>query len=417
MTRITHVTYSGLQSPIAFCDAEELEQLIGEIIPSWPTAPSETGDCPAAFASLSPAGVGKWRVALQSDQQRERVWNNVDAICDLISEMAWQQVQAAPDMLCLHAAAVAFGDRLVVFPNARRAGKSTLSIALAKLGLPLFTDDFLPVEIAAEDGRLIGVANGIAPRLRQPVPDTFSDDFKSWVARNPGPENDQYKYLTGLPLASGQTRLPLGAVVVLDRQEQPTISRLDPAAPAEVVKALITQNFSRDQHAGRILKSVEAVTQALPLFRLVYSCAEEAAACLADHPLLQDLPQAQMAQRPSDEPAQTYHRTPQPAENFDPEAIYRHARDLVETAVDGTQFLVDGQGNAIHQLNTGSMAIWRILAQPARLNEVVEVLSAAFPHTDLRQIQTDATQCLHQLAAARLIETDKTQETPGGETD
>lgn len=417
MARTNHVTYSGLQAPIAFHDAAELERLAREIIPSWPILSDQTDTQADPFACLSPAGAGKWGVELAEETGHVRIWNSVDALCDLISEMAWQRLRAAPDLLCLHAAAVEFGGRLVVFPNARRAGKSTLSLALAKLGLPLFTDDFLPVEIDATDGQLNGIANGVAPRLRLPVPSEFSENFKSWVARNPGPQNDQYKYLTGLQLAPGESRLPLGAVVVLDRQDRPTPPRLEQAMPAEVLKVMIKQNFSRDQHAGRILKSIEAITQALPLFRLAYSNAEEAATWLANHDPLWDLPEARLEQPRSQELAQCYQRDVQPTELFDPTAPYRQALNLIETEVEGEQFLVDGQGVCIHQLNPGALAIWRILSQPACLCEVTEILSIAFPQTDPQQIQIDATECLRHFVEARLIEIHLPREKLVGEAD
>lgn len=404
MAQTNHVVYSGLQASVAFQDAAELEALAQEVIPLWPVLPAHPQTMPSPFAHLSPSGAGKWRIDYPHDADRARVWNSVDALCDLISEMAWQRLRASPDLLCLHAAAVAFGDRLVVFPNARRAGKSTLSIMLAKHGLPLFTDDFLPVEITGEDGRLNGIANGVAPRLRLPLPAEFSEDMKSWVADNPGPQNKQYKYLTGLPLADGDSRLPIGAVVVLDRQDLSTAPRLEPVTQADILKVLITQNFSRDQHAGRILKSIEAATQTAPLYRLVYSDAEEAAAWLAGHSLLQDLPEARIAQPPRDDLEETYQRELQPAENFDPNAIYQQVSGLINSEVDGAQFLVDGQGNSIHQLNQGSMAIWRILSEPASLDDVVEILSIAFPEMDPQQIQIDATGCLRQFVEARLIE-------------
>lgn len=407
MAQTNHVTYTGLQAPVAFHDAAELEGLAKQIIPSWPTSSNPPAVSAEPFVSLSPVGKDKWLVEFTVEQGRVKTWDRVDALCDVVSEMAWQRLRVSPDLFCLHAAAVAFGERLVVFPNARRAGKSTLAIALAKLGLPLFTDDFLPMEINEQDGRLIGIANGIAPRLRLPAPDEFSDTFKAWVADNPGPENSRYKYLTGLPLATGQTRMPLGAVVVLDRQDVPTSPRLEPAAPSEVLQVMIKQNFSRDQHAGRILKSIEAVTKTAPLFRLIYSSAEEAAAWLASNEDLKGLPEVRIGQQPMDEFARSYQREVPPTDPFDAAAVYRQAPNLIEAELDGAHFLADGSGQAIHKLNLGSLAIWRILSEPADLEEVVEIMSTAFPDADIEQIRIDGTQCLRQFAKARLIEKDQ----------
>ncbi|MCK8485087.1 PqqD family protein [Aliiroseovarius sp. S2029] len=404
MARTNLVTFEGLQAPIAFQDAAPLERLAQVIIPSWPKEAAPDGAPDAPFARLSPAGNDKWLVDIAAEPDGARIWDDVDALCDLISEMAWQRLRAAPELLCLHCAAVAFGPRLVVFPNARRAGKSTLTMALAHLGLTVFTDDFLPVEIEAEDGRLLGIANGIAPRLRLPLPDGFSEAFQTWVAHDPGPANARYKYMTDVPIAEGQRRLPIGAVVVLDRQDSPTAPRLVSASPADVMQVMIRQNFSRDQHAGRILTAVEAVTQTAPLFRLEYSSAEEAADWLARSEKLRDLPEARIAHGVSDELVQSYDRDAAPGQPFDPLAIYARAPGLVETQVEDAFFLADANGQAIHQLNQGSLAIWRILDEPASLDEVVEVMCAAFPQIDPDQIRIDATQCLQLFAQARLIE-------------
>ncbi|MDA5095569.1 PqqD family peptide modification chaperone [Aliiroseovarius sp. KMU-50] len=412
-----YVTYAELQAPVAFDDATDLHLMASEIMRQWPMVESDSPSAPP-FAHLAPAAdkPKKWCLTRSHGEVAPKIWNAVDAICDLISEMAWERLRSDPELLCLHAAAVAFGERLVVFPNARRAGKSTLSTLLARLGLPLFTDDFLPVDVRrpgheAGASRIEGIANGIAPRLRLPVPENFSSELKDWVHGAPGRANARYKYLTDLPIAPGRSRLPIGAIVVLDRKADPTPPALEVAESGEVMTALIRQNFSRDQHAGRILKAAEAVVRHAPLYRLVYSSAEEAANFLKDHHLLQDLPAPELpstsAQDQGDgvdnnvKNAPTYHLPD--ADPFDPVALYSQAPGLSETSLDGAHFLADGSGHAIHQLNPGSQAIWRILSEPASAEDVAEILMIAFPDVDPEQIRQDSVRAMRQFANAHLI--------------
>ena len=62
----------------------------------------------------------------------------------------------------------AIAGRLVVFPNVRRAGKSTLSAAPARAGHRVFSDDVVPFSVpAAAPAR--GLAMEIAPRLLLPM--------------------------------------------------------------------------------------------------------------------------------------------------------------------------------------------------------------------------------------------------------
>lgn len=53
-------------------------------------------------------------------------------------------------MTCLHASAVAIGDRAIALVGAAEAGKSTTAAALAELGYPVLSDDVVPLQDAGE---------------------------------------------------------------------------------------------------------------------------------------------------------------------------------------------------------------------------------------------------------------------------
>ena len=109
--------------------------------------------------------------------------------------------------------------------GASGAGKSTLTAALAQAGFGVFSDDVLPV-FYANAGRAHGAALGIAPRLRLPLPQTAGPEFEHWVATVSGPSNRQYRYLAIADQPRHGKTLPIGAFVILDRQEEPVAATL-----------------------------------------------------------------------------------------------------------------------------------------------------------------------------------------------
>ena len=324
-------------------------------------------------------------------------------VCDLVAEMAWERLRSDPGLLCLHAAAVAFDDTLVVMPNARRAGKSTLAVALARLGHRLLTDDVLPVRHAPDRQTFVGIANGIAPRLRLPLPEGFSPAFHDWVGQDIGPANRQYKYLTSAPIAPGGTEIPLGAIVALDRQDDATPPRLDPIPREEALASLIQQNFARAAHSARILDSADRLTRGLPAFRLTYHSGEEAAGFLSTHPALQNLPiPVVAASGQPDQPSPLSQPAPE-RPHFDAALPYVQAPGVAETHAGADHFLADSSGQAIHRLNPGSAVIWRLLCEPADLAEVTSLLASLYEDTPPDQIRADSETVMRHLAETGLI--------------
>ena len=63
---------------------------------------------------------------------------------------------------CLHASAVAVGDRVIALMGPANAGKSTTAAAMARLGCPVLTDDIVAL---TEDAGIFGVQPGY-PQLR-----------------------------------------------------------------------------------------------------------------------------------------------------------------------------------------------------------------------------------------------------------
>ncbi len=403
MANTRYLKFEGLDKPVALENAAPFELMASEVLSAWPHQISSTRPDSPPFVTIGPADNGWWSLVAEDAPSDVRKWDTVNTVCDLVAEMAWERLRSEPELLCLHAAAVNFDGRLIVFPNARRAGKSTLAIALARLGRQLYTDDFLPVRVDATSQSCLGVANGAAPRIRLPLPKGFSDAFHAWVEQDRGPSNPQYKYIFDAEIAPHDETLPLGALVVLDRQDDPVEPTLAPMAREDALESLITQNFARTRHAGAILKSIEVITRHLPIYRLSYHNAEVAAEYLSNHSDLKSLPAARFAELPQDDRQAPLSQADQPAPEFAAELQYIQAANVTETPAGDDSFLADGTGLAIFRLNPVSAAIWRLLEEPTDLTEVASILAAAFPDVAADQIAMDSEQLMRGLAEACLI--------------
>ena len=402
MTETTYLQFEGLDSPVALENATELLPMIDDVLRLWPHRSATTAQG-QPFVTIKPGEGKNWSLELPETQSPSRKWNAVNAICDLVAEMAWERIRSEPALLCLHAAAVEFSARLVIFPNVRRAGKSTLTAALARLGHRIYTDDFLPVRLDEDSQTFEGIANGVLPRIRLPLPDSFSDSFHTWVNDDPGPSNRQYKYLQSALIAPGPETMPLGAMVMLDRRDDPIAPSLAPMPRADALTNLILQNFARTQLSSAILTSMDALSRHMPVFRLTYHCGEEAAAFLAAHPDLATLPAAKAGDVSRKTAPAPLEKREQPAPSFERSSQYVQASGLTEMLVGEDHFLTDGDGLAIYRLNAGSVAIWRVLAEPTDLDEVIDVLHSAFHDVPASQIAADSEDLMRNLAVARLI--------------
>nr|WP_239058456.1 PqqD family protein [Aliiroseovarius sp. PrR006] len=171
----------------------------------------------------------------------------------------------------------------------------------------------------------------------------------------------------------------------------------------DALASLITQNFARTRHAGAILRSVDLLSRHLPIYRLSYHCAEEAAEYLSTHPDLANLPAAQLTDFAQDDRQAPLDQPIHPALAFVKELCYAQADGVTESVVGDEAFLADGSGIGIFRLNPVSAAIWNLLEEPTDLNEIVEILSEAFPDVPVDQISTDSENLMRSLARARLI--------------
>ena len=68
---------------------------------------------------------------------------------------------------------------------------------------------------------------------------------------------------------------------------------------------------------------------------------------------------------------------------------YEQNKKIVERNVDNASFLVNPETEEIFYLNSLSSAIWQLLEQPIRIDEVVDIVIKAFPDIPAEQIHKD----------------------------
>ena len=398
-----YVWFDGLNAPILLDGCPELLDPLARIIPYWPFSVTGTAAGVEPASTISRTGEGRYQSVSLSACGKLRKFDTVNTICDMIVELSWELLRSGERLMCLHGAAIEISGRLVIIPNVRRAGKSTLTACLAHRGLPVFSDDFFSVGLDAQ-GRFIGAAMGVSPRLRLPVPESFSAAFRGWVAENDGPANRQYKYLTLPGQPAHGTECPLGAIVILDRQESGP-SRLEPMEFHKAVEVLLHQNFARSVHSGTILHMTNALLSAVHPHRLTYSSAEDAAAFLADR--FADWPEEPPVARNQHliefrEVDEDLIAAPPPV--FQRDTAYIRKDGFSEVAMNGGHYLTDAFGLGVHRLNDGSLAIWLLLEEPMDLAEMCDVLAHAFPDVPRERIEEDSARMLSRFVEHRLVE-------------
>nr|MCU0829421.1 PqqD family protein [Tabrizicola sp.] len=330
-----------------------------------------------------------------------RSWDAVNAAGEAMAALALALPAEDSRIISLHAAAVEMAGRLVVFPNVRRAGKSTLAAALAFAGHPVFTDDVLPLRFA-DNGSAQGVAMGLAQRLRMPLPPAAPAAMQAWVTGMPGPENRQYKYLLLPDQPRHGEALPIGAFVILDRQEEVLAARLDRVRPDQAMDALLHQNFTRDRHSQDVLQAICTMLSGRPVFQLQYSDLADAVSCLRHAftvwpedlvPTSTEARTFRMAEFPD--------RSPVPIRD---DLALRQRPGCGAMRLGETLYLADPEGGAIHRMDSLAAEIWSVLGDAASPGDLKELLAAAFPDTDPGVMAQDLDRLLQSFAVAGLIE-------------
>lgn len=279
--RTRELVLGPLSAPVRFTDCEELIEAVRAILPGWTLEDVTGAGGPRPILRMRRTRKGYRRVSRWKNRPslvREKIRSTVvGALCGFHFELIDWYAEEHPDELCLHAAAARFGEGLVVFPALARAGKSVLTVTLASQGVRIYGDDVVPIDVRTRRG----VALGIVPRLRPPLPLDLSPRLRAFVRAHAGPGFRNRLYVT-VPPASlaplGETA-PVHGIVLLERGDEGP-ARIEEVDPAEALETLILQNFSLETPTDRVLDALHAVVLGARCRRVRYRRSEEAAALL-----------------------------------------------------------------------------------------------------------------------------------------
>ena len=397
---ILHLSIEDLSRPITLIDCRDLIAHFPIIFPGWHfTEIAEIAQPPILSLRYE-----EDRYILESDWLNKPLHrkDKVAAICALVSELVRAYVNDDVNLLCLHGAAADFSGKLVIFPNKYRAGKSLLSACLAVAGVRLFCDDALPINMA--EGQ--GIAPGLAPCLRVPLPNNLCAEYRLFIEANTVLKGRQYSYidLSRGVLAKRNSHAPVGGFVLLEREEG-VETVLESITEGEVLRQVVWQNFAREADAPRILECLSQIVAKAKRYRLRYDRTEDAVELLKE--TFKNWPEkAKVSSSISQLSEQS---------NTDQVEIQRggflRKPDISVVTVDGEGFLADAGGAAIHHLNPVGSAIWTLLAEPTTLGEMVELLLVAFPEASREQVESDVGVLVNSLMSKNLLIAGARQET------
>ena len=268
--------FPGLDSPVAFQGCDDIADNIAAILCDWPT--TRTDDATTDPIITVRRDADGYRCLSPWADNDPLFPDPVDATCDLVADLV-QAFAHENGLLCLHAAAIDFGGKLVVIPDTYRQGKSTLSSTLAYRGMRLFSDDVLPIEKAGTRG----MAMGILPRVRLPLHDGADAGFRHLAETDSVLKNHRYSYFgnCNTHVAPHGTLAPIAAIVMLDRKDA-TCPELEPIKGSEALARLIEQNFAKAVPAPETLDRLHEIVAGADCFVLHYGESGEAAPYLIE---------------------------------------------------------------------------------------------------------------------------------------
>lgn len=376
-------------------NADEVVSALSQAMPGWQTKiETAQGALPARYIYRDAEGL--WQGSL--DEEHEfRLPSAASAACSLVGELVSLRMKNQPELLGLHCASVEINNRLVLFPESSKAGKSTLAVAFAAAGYKVFGDDVLGL---TEQGE--GVAMGVAPRLRLPLPDSFSTEFVDYAKRHAGPEDERYRFVLpgGEGLAHFNDTSPVGAIVLLERDVSIVEPEVVTLPAAEGLLQLLCQNFAHDTANHILLERLLPLMQAVPCLLLRYSEPLQAARYLAK--IIQDpqLPvnKASLLTLPSSElPACSNTASTILERRWTPQT------DITSYPLGNELFLIHTLNGAIHRLNSSGNLVWQLLQQQTLSGYELSELVASYFQAPLATVTIDVSTLLTTLAQAELV--------------
>jgi hypothetical protein len=406
MNQPTLYRAEGLDPLVAIVDDGALMATLGEVMLGWKFLPAghAAGDGAKPAITVEQGAEG-WTCSGETFDKPITHRDPVATACGLIAGLYKAHTLADREGLFLHAAGVRIGNGLVLLTGHYRAGKSVVTTACAAAGLQVFSDDIIPLD----PGGRIARAPGLAIRLRLPLPEGLARQTRDFVEAHRIASSDRYAYIRPPPalLALRDEAAPIRAVVSLRRAERAT-ARLCRLAPGDALSETIRRNFARETPAGKILDAFDGLVATVPCLSLAYDRAEDAAALLGDAfaGALPDISTGPPASTNTGAAIRSGKSSTPPLSGS--AVIHRHPGAHARER-DGQAFLTDADELVIFNLNATGAAVWRLVEQPARFDELAAIFAAGFPDHDPAELAADLTRLIRGLATNRLVWVDEGQ--------
>lgn len=275
----TLLHFPPLDGTLTFVDCDAVAQAFLSLLVGWDISPASR----ESSNNISFYWKGN-RLAWVSDEVpppegwlRKPPGNDVDAACDLHYYLLDVFSDRHPGIPCIHAAAIEFEQGLVVMPSIQKTGKSTLTAELAARGQRVYCDDLLPLDLDAG----AGIALGILPRLRLPLPDNASTPYRSFVEAHRGLSDDtcQYLALDDNAIAGYGEKLPVVGFVLLDRRAEGPVQERDESV-APVLARLIDRQFGGEADLLGMFRNMRRLVEQSQRLAVTFSSTSDLATTL-----------------------------------------------------------------------------------------------------------------------------------------
>ena len=375
-------------------NAPDAVQALAQALSGWPlTVHSAQGATPDTYIYRDSDGM--WQGSRHEENEFE-LPTAASAACSLVGELVARRLETEPTLLGLHCGSVEINGKLVLFPESSKAGKSTLTVAFAAAGYRVFGDDVLGLTAQGE-----GVAMGVAPRLRMPMPDSFSAEFVEYAERYAGPEDERYRFV--IPAENRLARYddisPVGAIVLLERNPQTLEPEVVKLAAGEGLLQLLSQNFAdSDTPDEELIERLLPLIQRVPCLMLRYSEPLAGARYLAkaiENPHLQ---RANSASLLNYMPASV-----DDAASYDLDRIWLPAEGVSSYSLGDELFLIAPLTGDIHRLNASGKIAWQLLQHEPVSGHALSDVIAAYFSVPLNAVTADLSVLLRALSQADLI--------------
>lgn len=400
---IVDISLKGIGKCLRVEYAPEVVAALTQAMPGWPiTVSAAKGIAPQRYIYQDTQGL--WQGSFDEPHEYH-LPSSASAACSLVGDLISQRLAGSPELLGLHCGSVEINHRLVLFPESSKAGKSTLTVALAAAGYRVFGDDVLGLTAQGE-----GVAMGVAPRLRLPLPDGFATEFVDYATHFAGPEDDRYRFV--IPqndrLAQYNDSCPVGAIVLLDREAKVVTPEVITLSPSEGLLQLLCQNFAHDTDSESLFKHLLPLMQTVPCLLLRYSEPLAGAQHLAH--IIKNAPtdaisSASLLSTPSATPSRSTVSAPltHTAQQAALSTVWVTQNNISTYPVGDELFLIDNRTGAIHRLNSSGKLVWLLLQQAPLLGHELAELVAEHFSVLLHDATPDVNSLLIALARAKLI--------------